>query len=73
MNRIRFIQSFAIDEHIPVDQLQTISRQADDALHEMLMIRIRILENDNVAAFQLSVGKQFFIPGAGPAENKLVY
>src|ERR1700674_322813 len=73
MNRIRFIQAFSVDEHIPVDQFQTISRQADDALHEMLVIRVRVLENDNVAAFPLPVWKQYFMPGAGTAKNKPIH
>ncbi len=73
VNDIGLRQRSPVDEYLLVDQLQTISRQADDALHEMLVIGIGVLENNDVAAFQLPVRQHFFVPGPGSAENKLVH
>ena len=66
-------QRLSVDEHLLVDKLQMIPRQADHSFHVMLMFSIRVFENNDVAAFQLTIGQHFFIPSPGPAENKLVH
>src|SRR6267143_4436969 len=73
MHGVRLIQEFGIDIDVPVDDLHVVARQSNDTLDEMLVVCERILENDNVAALQLPVRKDLFIPGAGAAENKFVY
>src|SRR6266478_5286491 len=50
-----------------------IAGKANDAFHKMLMIRVRKFENDDVTALQLAIRKKFLVPGAGAAENKLIY
>src|SRR5713101_10117875 len=63
----------SIDEYVSVDDLEMVSRQTDDPLHEMLVVGIRVLENNNVAALQLSIGQNFFVPSARSAEDELIY
>src|SRR5260221_1541827 len=66
------VQHFAVDEDLLIDNLQVISRQANDALHEMRMILIGIFENDYIAAFEIAVRKKLFVPVAAAPEDKFV-
>src|SRR5260370_9740766 len=50
-----------------------VSRETDDPFHEMLVVGIGILENNNVAALQLKIGQNLFVPSARSAKNELIY
>src|ERR1700731_3674489 len=39
----------------------------------MLVVGIGIFENDNVAAFELTIRQNLLVPGTGSAENEFVY
>src|SRR5882724_3725056 len=72
VDHIGFIEGFAVDEDLLIDNLQVISRQANDALHEMRMILIGIFEDNDIAAFEIAVRKKLFVPVAAAAEDKFV-
>src|SRR5467141_3298461 len=69
---VGFIQGFAVDEDLLVDNLQTIPGKADDALHEVRMILVRIFEDDDIAALEVAVWKKLFIPVAAAAKDEFV-
>src|SRR5260370_42220005 len=71
VHSVWFIEALPVDEHIPVDQLQAITGEDDDPLHEMLVIGVRVLENNDVTALELAVRKYFFVPSSGPPKNKV--
>src|SRR5260370_17600224 len=50
-----------------------VYRETDDPFHEMLVVGIGILENNNVAALQLTIGQNLFVPSARSAKNELIY
>ena len=52
VNHVWLVQRLSVDVHLLVHELQPVARQADDAFHEMLVIRVRIFEHDNVSALQ---------------------
>src|SRR5215470_3224855 len=73
MHNVRLDQELSVDIHVAIDDFQVIARQADHAFDEMLVIIVRILEHNNVAALQRAIGQKFFVPGiAAPAENEFV-
>ena len=71
MHGVGFIQALPVDVDLPVDHFQAVARQPNDALYEMLMVRKGIFENDNVAALQLPVREQLFIPGAAFRQTQI--
>src|SRR5204863_9759395 len=73
MHDIWLEQLLSVDEHLLVDKLQMIPPQAGASFLVMLIFSIRVFQNNDVAAFQLTIGQHFFIPSPGPAENKLVH
>jgi len=72
MDDIGFVEQLAVDEDLLVDDFQVIAGQTDDALHEMRMVLIRIFEDDDVAALEITVGKKFFVPMTTATEDKFV-
>src|SRR5258705_4695813 len=72
MDHVGFIQGFAVDEDLLVHNLQTIAGKADDALHEVRMILVRIFEDDDVAALEIAVWKKLFVPVAAAAKDEFV-
>src|SRR5690348_12959065 len=73
MDSVRLVQALPIDVYISVDHLKMVSRKTDDSFHEMLVVGIRVLENNNVAALQLTIGQNFFVPSPRSAENELIH
>src|SRR5215470_17191939 len=73
MYNVRLDQELSVDINVAIDDFQVIARQADHAFDEMLVIIVRILEHDNVAALQRAIGQKFFVPGiVMPAKDELV-
>src|SRR6266481_5113911 len=72
MDHVGFIQGFAVDEDLLVHNLQTIAGKADDALHEVRMILVRIFEDDDIAALEVAVWKKVFVPVAAAAKDEFV-
>ena len=68
-----FVQELAIDVYLLIHEFQVISRQPNHAFHEMLMVRIGKLEDDDVSVFQGAIRKKFFIPSASAAKDKFVH
>ena len=73
MHDVGLIQKLSIDENALIHKLEVVAGQADDALHVVGVILIGIFEDDDVAALQRAIRKNFFIPRAVPAENKFVH
>ena len=72
MDDVGFVEQFAIDENLLVNNFQTIAGEANDAFHEMRMILIRKFEDDDVAALQVAVWKKLFVPVAAAAKDEFV-
>ena len=69
---VGFIKGFAVDEDLLVDDFQPIAGQTDDALHEMRMVLIRIFEDDDVAALEVTVRQKLLVPMTASTENESV-
>ena len=69
---IRLIQQLAIHINGLVHDFHPVARQADHALHKVLMFLVREFKDDDVTALEWAVGQNFFVPSAGAAKNKLV-
>src|SRR5437879_5619446 len=62
VHNVGFDQFLSVDVDILIDQLQTIAGQSNNAFNEMLVIVVRIFENDNVAALERAVRQKLFVP-----------
>src|SRR5271169_6570766 len=73
MHDVRLIQQLSVDVNVPINELEVVARQSDEAFHKMLMVGIRIFEDDDVAALQWPVWQKLFIPRTGAAKNEFVH
>src|SRR5690348_3468685 len=69
---VRLIEQFAIHINGLVHHFHAVTRQADHALHKVLMFLIGKFKNDNVSTLEGTIGQEFFVPRTGTAKNKFV-
>src|ERR1700722_2471597 len=73
VDHIWFVEEIVIHINMLVNDAHAVAGQADHTLHVMRVIIERKFEDDDIAAPDWTVGKDFFVPRALASKDKFVY